>query len=147
MAGHAKSEEKKRQIQRQIKNGLLVRAVALYRHEYKTAQGGKPLSLPKVCKQIQDEHYAEMRKSVKLDPMTVLRLVKGGKLKSTCNAKKSWLFTSEANRVIDYALELAARGFPLVMPHFFSGSFLVLFIQKAFFTRILRSWSRQVGKK
>jgi hypothetical protein len=36
---------------------------------------------------------------------------------------------------------------PIVMPRFFSGSFLVLFIQKAFFTRILRSWSRQVGKK
>jgi hypothetical protein len=35
----------------------------------------------------------------------------------------------------------------IVMPRFFSGSFLVLFIQKAFFTRILRSWSRQVGKK
>jgi len=35
----------------------------------------------------------------------------------------------------------------LVLPHFFTSSFFVLFIQSAVLTQILRSWNRRVDEK
>ncbi|EDR16115.1 uncharacterized protein LACBIDRAFT_321330 [Laccaria bicolor S238N-H82] len=95
------------------KDGLLICAVALYRHEQETAVNRKPLSLRKVCKKIEDEHWSETKRTVKLDPCTLRRLVKGGTLKSIWNFQKSWLLEWEATMVIDYAIEVASRGFPL----------------------------------
>jgi hypothetical protein len=113
MPGRALSDARKLQRERQTKDGLLIRAVALYRHEQETEANRKPLSLRKVCKQIEDEHWSETKMKVKLDPCTLRRLVNGGTLKSIRNSEKSWLLESEATMVIDYAIEVASRGFPL----------------------------------
>jgi hypothetical protein len=54
---------------------------------------------------------------------------------------------SRRHRVVDALPCCGVVTFWLVMPRFFSGSFFVWFIQKAFFAQILRSWNRQVGKE
>jgi len=115
MVGRPKSELKKQQIKYETKDGLLIHAVALYHHEKQNSEveNRKPLSLRKICKQIEGEHYAATKRTVKLDPCTLRRLAQGGKSKSTSNSEKSWLLPDEVEMVINYAVEVAARGFPL----------------------------------
>ena len=113
MTGRPLSDVQKLQRERKTKDGLLIRAVALYCYEQETAVNRKPLSLRKVCKQIEDEHWSETKTKVKLDHCTLQRLINGGTLKSIKNSKKSWLLESEVTMVIDYAIEAASRGFPL----------------------------------
>ena len=113
MTGQPLSDVQKLQGERKTKDGLLVCAVALYHHEQETIVNGKPLSLRKVCKQIEDEHWSETKRKVKLDHCTLQRLINGGTLKSIKNSEKSWLLESEVTMVIDYAIEVASRRFPL----------------------------------
>ena len=53
MVGHPKSNTKKLQAAQTTKDGLYIRAVALYKHEQQREENGrKRMSLQKVCEEI-----------------------------------------------------------------------------------------------
>lgn len=112
MGGRAKSQIKKKQIDREVSDSLFVRAIALYKAQ-KDRPKGQRLSLARTCKKITADYFAETKKTVQLAPSTLAALVKGGTPKSQSNAAKGWLLPSEIDTVINYAVEVAARGFPL----------------------------------
>ena len=49
--------------------------------------------------------------------MKLSRWAKGGKSKSQSNAEKGWLLPAEVDKVIEYAVEMANRGFPRFVVH------------------------------
>ncbi|THU92505.1 hypothetical protein K435DRAFT_598103, partial [Dendrothele bispora CBS 962.96] len=67
------------------------------------------------CIVVEWEYHEKTGKRVpkNLSSSTLERLVKGGIPKSFSNASRGWLLESEVEIVINYALELASRGFPL----------------------------------
>ena len=113
MTGRSKSDTKKKQIARQVKDGLMARAVAAYHFELGRPPNERRKGLRKVCRETEAEHYRKTKEVIKLDPMTLRRLASGGKRKSQSNAEKGWLKADEIDLVIDFAVETAARGFPL----------------------------------
>jgi hypothetical protein len=115
MPGRALSEEKKGQLAHEEKDSLMARAVLLYQQEQikADANGTKPLSTKACCQQTSDSYFAETGRRLELSNCTLLRWVKGGKSKAESNADKGWLLPSEVTQVVDYAVEIANRGFPL----------------------------------
>jgi hypothetical protein len=67
----------------------------------------------RLAKTIEDKHRRQTGKDVTIAPSTVLRVAKGGQLKSVVNAEKGWLLETEATTVINFVVEMAVRGFPL----------------------------------
>ncbi|KAJ6459098.1 hypothetical protein C8R45DRAFT_764234, partial [Mycena sanguinolenta] len=108
---HVKSITKATQIARETKDALQARAVALYQHKQgKELQAGeKKLSLCTVCRKIEAEHAINTRKTISLDPRTLLQHVSGGKTLSTSNVEKDWLLPEEVDIVIKFATEVGSR--------------------------------------
>jgi hypothetical protein len=106
---------KKKQIAHQLKDGLILCAIALYLHDQSKdlASKEKPLSIQKACKTIEDKHWRQTGKDVAIAPSTVLQVAKGGQLKNVVNAEKGWLLETKATTVINFAVEMAVQGFPL----------------------------------
>jgi hypothetical protein len=113
MVNHAKSDELKRKISRDVKDNLMAQAIALYQKEKSKPAGEKSASLRKVCQTISDDYYSRTRKRVNLDHNTLARLAKGGTNLTDHNGKKSWLTYDEQQVIVEYVLEMARRGFPL----------------------------------
>ncbi|KAI0038286.1 hypothetical protein FA95DRAFT_1664843 [Auriscalpium vulgare] len=113
MVGRAKSIPAKRQKDRAERDMLFERAVKAYRVEQdKPPVDRKGLRL--VCKMISEEYHAEKRRWVHLDHNTLAARLKGRQSLAETRESQSWLNEEETNRVIEYALEVAARGFPLM---------------------------------
>src|SRR3981189_2037773 len=74
---------------------------------------GKSPYMRTVCSEIESAYFTETGLHVRLDHKTLSRLAGGGKPKSQSNAEKGWLLQSEADIIINFAIETAARGFPL----------------------------------
>lgn len=93
----------------------MARAVLLYQQEKAKAGMGdiKPLSAKGCCQITSNTYFAETGKRLELSDSTLLRQSNGGTSKATANADKGWLMPSEVSRVVDYAVEMANRGFPL----------------------------------
>ncbi|KAJ7020879.1 hypothetical protein C8F04DRAFT_883046, partial [Mycena alexandri] len=87
------------------------RAVALYHAEQARILAPKERrkGLRRICEGVE----AESNYMVKLAHATIGRLVKGGRTLAESNAAKGWLLEEEVEVVIGYALDIAARGFPL----------------------------------
>lgn len=115
MVGRAKSLAKKTQILSKIHSNLLKKAAAIRKadQERELQPGEKRKSLANVCTEVADEYFAETGKKEVLSTSTVDRLAKGGIPKAESNALKGWLLPEEVEVVIKYALDIAARGFPL----------------------------------
>jgi len=113
MVGRSKSDTKKIQDRREVKDALMAQAVALYLEELKQPVREKRKGLRTVCKEIEQAHLKEKGNYVKLDQTTLSRLAAGGKTKSQSNASKGWLLESEVDVVINFIIECASRGFPL----------------------------------
>jgi len=113
MVNHAKSDALKRQIARKVKDNLMAQALTLYRTEKSKPFGIKSASLRKVCQMISDDYYLRTKKRINLDHNTLARLEKGGTSLTDHNGRKSWLTHDEQQVILEYALEMARRGFPL----------------------------------
>ena len=115
MVGRALADEKKTQLAREEQDSLMAHAVSLYEQEHlkANADGTKPLSAKRCCQQTSDSYFVETGRRLELNDCTLLRWVKGGKSMAESNADKGWLLPSEAKEVVDYAVEVATRGFPL----------------------------------
>ncbi|KAI9058894.1 hypothetical protein FKP32DRAFT_1554964, partial [Trametes sanguinea] len=114
MPGKAKSISVKARERRTERDGLMDKAVALYRLN-DTLPSLERKSLRTVCTEISTAYHRETGKWVELDKTTLSRLASNPSHRtiSAFNATKSWLTEEETEYIISYAIELADRGFPL----------------------------------
>ncbi|KAF8174026.1 hypothetical protein K438DRAFT_1525755, partial [Mycena galopus ATCC 62051] len=73
----------------------------------------KRKGLRQICAEVESQFHNATNRSIQLSFATLGRLVKGGRTKSESNVLRGWLLEEEEAMVIDYAVELASRGFPL----------------------------------
>ena len=66
-----------------------------------------------ICKNASDAHFAETGRRISLAHNTLARHGKGGVTLTQSNQQKSWLTAEEEENVINFAIEIAQRGFPL----------------------------------
>lgn len=92
---------------------MMARAVTAYHSELGRLAGEKRRGLHKICEAIEVEHFREAGQVVKLDSTTLQRLARGGKTQSQSNEEKGWLKSEETEIIVTFAVEIAARGFPL----------------------------------
>ena len=91
----------------------MAHAVEYYLAEKSKNTEGKPPSLRHVCQTFSNAYYSRTRVPINLDHNTLAGLAKGGITKSESNAKKSWLTYEEQEVILNYAIAMARRGFPL----------------------------------
>ncbi|KAH7917349.1 hypothetical protein BV22DRAFT_1026520, partial [Leucogyrophana mollusca] len=66
-----------------------------------------------VCREVKKGFLQETGRVVNLCDKTLENLAKGGRRLSDFNSDKGWLTHEEAEKVIEYTVETARRGFPL----------------------------------
>lgn len=88
----------------------MARAVEVYNDE---VEKGSKKGLRQVCQQVMNECRDKTGRSITLNYNTLNERVKGRKSLGQSNSEKSWLSKEETDSVIEYALEVADRGFPL----------------------------------
>ena len=113
MVNHAKSDVLKVQIERKKKDNLMAQAVALFHAKKMDSNTRKPMSMRKLCQLVSDDYYERTHKQIHVNDSTLARLVKGGLTRTESNGKKSWLTKEEGDIVVDFAIVVARRGFPL----------------------------------
>ncbi|KAF9522927.1 hypothetical protein CPB83DRAFT_776285 [Crepidotus variabilis] len=92
---------------------LYDRAVLAYRAELAKPKGEKRHGLRAVCIAIEKLHFEETGKVVKLHHTRLNHYVDGGKTGVEAKAHRAWLTDAEEKIVVDFAIEMAWRGFPL----------------------------------
>ena len=117
-AGGALSETKKKQLVREVEDGLWAQAVEAYWNELVKPAGVKRQSAQTIAKDITSLFRCETGKHITLDYSYLCHHApKTMHTKSKFNAAKSWLMTEEMEVVIDYAIECEDWGFPLSHCH------------------------------
>lgn len=118
MVGHALSETKKRQLVREVEDGLRAWAVEAYWNELVKPAGVKRRGAQTIAKDFTSLFRCETGKHITLDHSYLCcHAPKTIRTKSKFNAAKSWLTMEEMEVVIDYAIECGDRGFPLSHHH------------------------------
>lgn len=113
MVGRAKSASKKAQIARKLHDDLMGRAVKAYCIELQKNHTQHPKGARIICRDFENLCQQETGKTVKLSHMTLIRLAQGGRTRAEASLEKAWLTSEETRVVIDYIIEVGARGFPL----------------------------------
>ena len=115
MGNKAKSQELKSQIYRKEVDDLKAYASKLYAEEQQRslAAGEKKRSSRQICQDTSDAHFEETGRRIPLSFNTLVRHAKGGVTLTQSNSKKSWLTEEEHEIVVQFAIEMAQRGFPL----------------------------------
>lgn len=117
MVGIAKSQALKKQILRKEVDNLKAYVVKLYTTEQERSfvSGEKNLkrSLRQICKDASDAHFAKTGRHISLAHNTLARHGKGGVTLTQSNQQKSWLTAEEEENIINFAIKIAQRGFPL----------------------------------
>ncbi len=93
------------------------RAVHMYHKEQEKGAGEKKKGLRGVCLEMEELCWKEDRTRIHLDKQTLSKRIKGVKSQARSNAERSKLTTEEEEALIDYALKIARRGFPLDLRH------------------------------
>lgn len=91
----------------------MARAVAIYQAELAKEPTEDKKGRRTVCREVEKEYLVETGRVIKLNDSTLANLAKGGRRLSDFNAEKGWLTPEETERVIEYSVETARRGFPL----------------------------------
>jgi hypothetical protein len=115
MVGIAKSQALKKRILRKEVDDLKAYCVKLYAAEQERllTPGEKNKSLRQICKDASDAHFAETGRRIPLAHNTLARHIKGGVTLTESNRRKSWLTAEEEVIIVNFAIEIAQRGFPL----------------------------------
>ncbi|KAJ6587985.1 DDE superfamily endonuclease-domain-containing protein [Mycena capillaripes] len=103
------------QISREEHDEWMGTAVSQYHAEQVRvlAPKEKRKGLRQICAEVENQFHNATRRHIELSYVTLSRLVNGGQTKSRSNALRGWLLEEEEIMVVNYALELASRGFPL----------------------------------
>lgn len=88
-------------------------AITLYHSEKEKIYPQKPMSLRKICQTVSDAYFAKTQRHIILSHVTLARLGEGGTSITEHNQNKTWLKTEEETILVDFAISLACRGFPL----------------------------------
>ena len=93
----------------------MAHAVQLYNSQStdNTQATGKTLSLRAVCTSVSNDYFTKTNIQIFLSHKTLSRLCQGGTTRTESNKKKSWLMESEQDIIVEYAIDMAHRGFPL----------------------------------
>lgn len=113
MARHALSDEKKKQNYEDLREKYMLEAIDATRAEQNKDPGEKKKSLRAICEDMEKKCLREKKKAINLDHNTLSRRVKGERSIREANQDKAWLTPQETEEVIEYAISLANRGFPL----------------------------------
>jgi len=115
MGNKAKSQELKSQILHQEVDDLKAYAVKIYLEEQHRSfpPGEKKRTSCQICKDASDAHFAATGRCIPLDHNTLLCHAKGGVALTQSNGKKSWLTAEEHETIVQFAIKMAQRGFPL----------------------------------
>jgi hypothetical protein len=115
MGNKAKSQKLKNQINRKEVDDLKAYATKIYITEQQRslAPGEKKQSSRQICRDASDAHFASTGRRIMLHHNTLARHGKGGVTLSESNGKKSWLTAEEQENIVQFAIEMAQRGFPL----------------------------------
>ena len=115
MVGKAKSVALKAAIYAKQKDDLMAHAVQLYSSQStdNTQAMGKTLSLRAVCTSVSNDYFTKTNIQIFLYHKTLSQLCQGGTTRTESNKKKSWLMESEQDIIVEYAIDIAHRGFPL----------------------------------
>lgn len=115
MVGKAKSVALKAAIYAKQKDDLMAHAVQLYNSQStdNTQAMGKTLSLRAVCTSVSNDYFTKTNIQIFLSHKTLSQLCQGGTTRTESNKKKSWLMESEQDIIVEYAIDMAHRGFPL----------------------------------
>jgi hypothetical protein len=115
MGNKAKSQELKNQLNRKEVDDLKSLASKLYVEEQhrSLADGEKKKLARQICQDASDAHFATTGRRIPLSYSTLVRHAKGGVTLTQSNCKKSWLTEVEHETVVQFAIEMAQRGFPL----------------------------------
>jgi hypothetical protein len=115
MVGKSKSQALRNQLHREEIDNLKARAASLYIAEQhrSLAPREKKKSSRQICKDTSNAYFAETGVRIPLDHNSLIRHAKGGLTLTQSNRKKGWLVAEEEDRVVQFAVEIAQRGFPL----------------------------------
>lgn len=115
MVGRPQSQALRGQLATEEKNDLQKEALRQYRIELERelGDGKKHKGARKICQEVSDKHFAAKKRCVTLSHVTLLTHFKGGTTMSDFNQKKQLLAPEEEKAIVDYAVEMADRGFPL----------------------------------
>lgn len=91
MAGNAKSNTKKTQLQRAEHDHVMDIAIAEYHADRHSEHLKPPRGLRRICDDVTKKWKKETGRDLKLNHNTLNNLAKGGIRISTFNANKSWL--------------------------------------------------------
>lgn len=106
MPGRAQSQTRKKRAEAKKKEYWMSEAVKLYLEN-------SSLGLREAIDRIQARCLRETGGIIKLDKTTLSRRAKGQRSIYEFNASKRWLTPEQENIVIDYAISMARRGWPL----------------------------------
>ena len=91
---------------------LYVAAVCHYEEELCKPASDR-LGLRKICEEVSNEHFAKTHNRIVLSRSTLADQVNGVHSCLCASAERTWETKEEAEQVINFAVEIAQRGFPL----------------------------------
>jgi hypothetical protein len=110
MGGHAKAKTKTRQTYVEISDKWKTRAAEKYMEEQDKAPEEIKKGLRKICKEVEEECWAEERVKIKIAKSSLARYAKGGKTQAQSNSQKGWVTAEEADVIVEYAIQVALQG-------------------------------------
>ncbi|KAJ3911481.1 hypothetical protein F5877DRAFT_85909 [Lentinula edodes] len=115
MVNKPKSQALRAQITRGEKDKLEKEAVQRYKEEQQRelADGERRKGARKICEEVSNSHFAATGKRICLSYGTLINHTNGGKTISKFNQSKRWLYPNEEKVIVQYAVEMAERGFLL----------------------------------
>ncbi|KAI8973977.1 hypothetical protein BD414DRAFT_377446, partial [Trametes punicea] len=83
-------------------------------HRYSKAQAAElKVGVRTICHEVEKECFKKTKKSIILPKSTVLARANGRQSIKSFNERKAWLTPGEEEVVVDFAIDMALRGFPL----------------------------------
>ncbi|CAA7271085.1 unnamed protein product [Cyclocybe aegerita] len=113
MVGRPKSLAQRQQEAKRAHEALMSRAVEAYRAELEKPDHRARRGLRTICKDFEQLYFEETGDRIRLSHMTLSRLADGGLTRVQANATRSWLSKGEEDVVVEFILDMAARGWPL----------------------------------
>lgn len=120
MVGRARSDARKQQDYSAIKEKWMLQAVEEYHTEKEDAKkdARKAKGAQVICSDVEERCWKEDHVRIKLHRSTMLERYKGRPSKQEYwNEETGWLNKQEQDKVVDYCIALANRGFPLTLKH------------------------------
>jgi hypothetical protein len=112
MVGRSKSIAEKAAIKKKAHDDLMARAVKAYLIELEKLHKGR-CGLRTICRDFEQIYLEEMGVRIPLSFATLNRLADGGRMRSEANEHRRWLTPIEDDIIVNFCIEIGARGFPL----------------------------------